>query len=579
MKIPRERLTHLFQVLYNNRKILVGAVLILAVVVTLSWFGRLVLTPIRRTGPTVDLTSYGVSDVTLRLTYPTRLGEEHRGADAPFISAFARAHSSEDVRPFDLLFDLSDGSVAFVDAEGAHVSGRLDIVPGYPQALPHDLRVAHANTQLRGRLLRAHHVSVTPSLLVDEEVVPVPALGFRIRLQSRMERAIRALVFSLSEAVIPYFLLALALAVIVLGWHHVERRRRLAREKRLSALYVQVREGIKLERWEEARERIEEIRLLQPHYRDVDSLDIRISAAEMAPRRRERLYEAGVEAYKTRDWPVAIKYFTAIEEEEPYYRDVRFLRRTATLYADLSSRDRSLRLRSAQELGDVADLVDMVPLREALGDRSESVADAAETSFSRIGLSAFDVLLEGLAHRSPAVRERSYRLIRDEGQEAKPRLLGALRSSDPEITERVASLLVDLGARKELAQALLWIAPQHQRGIVKALVSEGVGVCDVLIDALLEAPPERKQVVLNALAALKAEADISGHLGRTLRSVEDPEQKKLLRRALELSPTGFHVSDDVPSAPQLPPRGKVDQESVSQEDRSWWQRLLDRGNA
>ncbi len=579
MKIPQARLTHLLHLLYDHREIVLSVFLVLAVLVTLSWFGQLILAPIRHAGPTVDLAPYGVSGVTLRLTYPTRLEETHQGPDAPFITVFARARSSEDVRSFRLLFDLSDGAVAFVDEEGAHVPGYLDIVSGYPQALPHDLRVAHANTQLRGHLLRAHHVRVTPSLLVEGEVIPISDLAFRIRLQGRMERVVRPVILSFSRVVMPYFLLALVLVTVVLIGHRVEKRRRLEQEKCLSTLYVRLRERIKLEQWEEAREMIDEIRLLAPHYRDVDRLDTRVSAAETAARRRERLYEAGVKAYKARNWPAAIKQFAAIEEEEPYYRDVRFLKRTAILYADLRSRDRSLRLSAARVLGEVADLVDMVPLREALGDRSERVADAAEASFERIGLPAFGVLLEGLAHESSVVQERSYRVIRNLGQKGKSRLLGALRSNDPDITKHVASLLIDLGARKELAQALLWIAPQHQRGIVKALVSEGVGVCDVLIDALLEAPAERKQVVLNALAALKTEADIDQHLTRALRLTEEPEEKQLFRRALELSPTGFHVPEDVPPTSQLPSREETAQESASQGDRPWWQKLLDRGDA
>ncbi len=582
MKIPKEHLDRILQGLYRHWEIVLGVLLALAVLFTLSWFGHFVLAPVRRAGPTVDLTPYGVSDVVLRLTYPTRLEEEHRGSDASFIAVFARARSSEDVRSFSLIFDLSDESVAFVDAEGRHVPGRLDIVPGYPQALPYDLRIAHANTQLRGGLLRAYGVDVTPMILVEGEAGPVPELFFRIRLQSRLERALRAFTLSFFRVVMPVFLLALVLAVALLVWHSEEKRRRLERGKRLSALYVQLRGQIKLEQWEEARETIDEIRLLEPHYRDIDSLDTRVSAAETATWRRERLYEVGVKAYKARNWPVAIKHFSAIEEEEPYYRSVRFLRRTATLYADLRSRDRSLRLAAAQALGDVADLVDMVPLLEALGDHSEKVADATEASFERIGFSALDVLLKGLAHESSAVRERSRRLIRSQGQEAKSHLLGALRSSDPKVTEQVASLLIDLGAREELGQALLWIGPRHKRGIVKALLSEGVGVCDVLIDMLLKAPSERRQIVLKVLAALKAEADIRRHLERALRSTEEPEKKRLLRRALKLSPASFHVSDDAPFTPQLPSHGEAadaSQESVSQEDRSWWQKLFDGDSA
>ncbi|MEA3407818.1 MAG: hypothetical protein U9R48_07040 [Chloroflexota bacterium] len=579
MKTAKERLNHLFQSLQKKQETILAVLLALAVLLTLSWSGRVILAPARHAGPTVDLTPYGVSGIMLRLTYPSRLGEEQRGDNAPFITAFARARSPEDVQPFSLIFDVSDGSVAFVDAEGGHVPGRLDIVPGYPQALPYDLRIAHANTQLRGGLLSAHRVSVAPSVLLEGAEVPVPELGFGIRLPSRVERVARNFFLSFSRAAMPYFLLALVLAVALLAWRHRERQGRLEQEKRLSTLYGQLREQIKLEQWEKAREKIDQIRLLQPHYRDIDNLDARVGVAQTAAWRRKRLYEAGVEAYEARDWPVAVRHFAAIEAEEPYYRDVRFLKRTAALYADLGSRDRSLRLAAARELGDVGDLVDAAPLLEALGDHSEEVADAAEASFERVGLRAFDVLLEGLVDRSPSVQERSYRLIRHQGQDAKSHLLVALRSSDPRITERVASLLIDLGAREELAEALLWIGPRHQGGIVKALVSEGAGVCSVLIETLLEAPPERRQVVLNALAALKSETDISRHLERALHSAEGAEHKRLLQRALDLPPTNFHVSDDVPQILQLPPHEEADQGNVPQEDRSWWQKLFDRGNA
>ena len=63
-----------------------------------------------------------------------------------------------------------------------------------------------------------------------------------------------------------------------------------------------------------------------------------VTSAEMAARRREQLYQIGVEAYRARNWPSAVQAFGAIEQETPYYREVRFLGGSA-LYADLASRD------------------------------------------------------------------------------------------------------------------------------------------------------------------------------------------------------------------------------------------------
>ncbi|MBC7317567.1 MAG: hypothetical protein H5T70_14185, partial [Chloroflexi bacterium] len=170
----------------------------------------------------------------------------------------------------------------------------------------------------------------------------------------RWEQGLRDFSQSLATVMTPYLLLgALFLAAVWLG-QRLNAQRRLARERRLSGLYARLREQIRLERWADAREIIEQIRAEAPRYRDIERIDAVVSAAEGAGWRREQLYNTGLQAYKARNWPDAVHAFQAVEQEAPYYREVRFLRRTAALYADLQSRDRSLRLKAAQELGAVA---------------------------------------------------------------------------------------------------------------------------------------------------------------------------------------------------------------------------------
>jgi hypothetical protein len=357
----------------------------------------------------------------------------------------------------------------------------------------------------------------------------------------------------------PYLFLGLVLLLVAWGWYRIIRSRRRGLERELASSYGTLREQIKLDRWADARKEIDYIRLLRPHYRDVDQIDTLVGAAETSKWRREELYQAGLVAYRERDWPSAVQAFGAVEREAPYYRDVRFLRRTAALYADLHSRDRSLRIAAARELGDVADLIDMIPLIEALGDRSPEVADAVEASFQGLGLEAFGVLLKGIKHESSAVRQRAYRLIEGYGQSAHEQLTKALHSTDPRIVEPVAMLLVTLGAREELAKALLWTAPEHHGAIVTAMTSEGIAACNPLIQTLLGAPVERQQVVINALAALKLDVRIDHRLEEVLRQTKDSAKKDLLRRALGAEPTSFQMNPEVLLTKSIPAKQKAKQ--------------------
>jgi len=218
---------------------------------------------------------------------------------------------------------------------------------------------------------------------------------------------------------------------------------------------------------------------------------------------------------------------------------------------------------AAHALGEIADLVDYGPLIEALGDRSEAVAQAAQQAFRQIGIQSFDALISALAHKfdalisalahkKPAVRQGAYELIRDMGHEVREDLLTALHSANPRITRPVASLLAHLGAREELAQALLWSAPEHHEGIVAALQQEGIAATGALVTALREAPPSRRQTIINALAALKATTDISRRLEEALRATKNPKERMLLQRALDAAPSPFVGQTDADAGSHQP---------------------------
>ncbi|MGI5916003.1 MAG: hypothetical protein ACOX9A_06075 [Anaerolineae bacterium] len=565
MKTIRAKTDRLFKNIRAHRRPLLIILLVCGVALSLSGFLALVSSPARRAGDALRMDAYGAPDVELSVTYPTRLGVEHRGADAGIITVWARALSPDAVAPLDLVLPLPDRSVAFVDLDGRHVPGRLQVIPGYPDALPYDLRVTHANTQYQAGPLFSHRVQIAPLLRRGNEPVPLPELAFVIRLESRWATATREFAISVATLGIPVLGMILVITLVVWLWRHLNRRQALRRERQLSGLYVELREQIRLQRWSEARARIDRLLMLEPGYRDVDQLDVLVSSAETAMWRREQLYNTGVRAYKNRDWPEAAQALRQVEQEAPYYRDVRFLRRTAELYADLSSRDRSLRIEAARTLGEVADLIDMMPLLRALGDRSNEVAEAAEAAFRRIGLDGLDVLLGGLSDASTTVQQRAYRLIKEAGQGARAALLDALRSNDVQSARPVARLLGELGAWQELAEALLWASPGQREGIIEALLGEGIVVTGVLVDLLLKAPPERQGLIIRVLAALKTRGAINRRIEEAMHGIRDSAQRELLQRALDAPAAPFDAgAEDEPvpvveedAAPAEKPRPAV----------------------
>jgi len=537
-------LQHVAWILWQRRWLL-GVVLI--VLLGAAAVSLMVGAPTRLAGDVVALDAYGYAGVQVQIIHPARLLLEPPPARAEAITVLARALNPEATRRITFVLPLPNESVAYVNREGAHVPGRLEVTPGYPEAAPFDLLVVHGDALRRGGGLRPRRVTIAPLILSDERYVVVPELQFTIGLENRWERFWRVVAEPFVSLALPLLAVGAVVSLAYIVWRRLQREQMVEREKQLAVLYSELREHIKLERWADARERIERIRLAQPRYRDVDQLDTLVSSAETAAWRREELYRAGWQAYQMRDWPSAVQAFSAVERETPYYQDVLFMRRTAMLYANLSSRDRSLRLAAARELGQVADLLDMTPLLQALADPSSEVADAAEESFRRIGLAAFETLVAGLAHPSSAVRDRSYRLLESFGQSARDALLGALRSSDPRISAAVARLLINLGAARELAQALLWAPREHQEGLVAALVGDGVASSGPLIEALLQATSERQPVILGAIGALKVGGDIERRLVEAMRAQSTPALKALLQRAIDAPAAPFRALD--PMAP------------------------------
>ncbi|MGC9359159.1 MAG: HEAT repeat domain-containing protein [Anaerolineae bacterium] len=533
-------LVSLMQETYRrNRLAVLGGIVGLLWLLVLLGFGRIAATPDRQASRVIPLDDVGLPGVTLQLTHPTNLSPDADRDHPRLVTVRVKARDAKAVTPFTLMFPLPDASLAFVEPEGAQVPGTIEAIPGYPTATSYDLWLAHDGVQSGDAFGAPQSVTIVPVVQHESRYAELPELAIHIRLLSSSARSVREIVRSLARYVLPTAIAFLLGAATIAFIRYLQRDRRRERERDLADQYRQLQESVRLEQWRAARALLEDIRRERPGYRDVDRIDAIVSAAETATWRRGQLYRAGVRAYRERDWPKAINAFRTVEQETPYYRDVAFLRRTAELYADLASRDRSRRVTAARTLGEIADLVDYGPLIEALGNRSEEAARAAQQAFGKIGSQAFDALISALAHEKAAVRQRAYELIRDMGHEVREDLLTALHSANPRITQPVASLLAHLGAREELAQALLWSAPEHHEGIVAALEQEGVASTGALIHALREAPPSRRQTVINAIGALKATTDIGRRLEEALRATKNPKERMLLQRALDAAPSPF----------------------------------------
>ncbi|NLD44511.1 MAG: hypothetical protein GX657_13580 [Chloroflexi bacterium] len=508
--------------------------------------------PDRLATEAVPLEAYGLPGVEVRLLYPAALPAPGEKA---LLTVLARAGAPSEARPFTLAFTLPDEAAGFVDAAGWPTSGRLTVTPGAPEAAPYSLWLARTSTAAGGGLLRGRRIPVEVSLVTQEGAARVVGLSFTVGVPARLPRAARGLLRGAAAALWRPLTLATVLAAALWGAAQALRRRRERERAESEALYQSLVEQVQGERWAEARRSLDALGAQASAYRDAPLLERRVREEEMALWRRERNYRRGTEAYRQREWRAAARAFDALERDDPYARDVPYLRRTAALYADLASRDRSRRIAAARALGEVGDLADWSPLVQALADPCEAVADAAEQAFQRSGPAAYEALLGGLRSPHEAVAARSERLLRGFGQPIRERLLAALRADDPALTARVAGLLAALGARRELAEALLWAEDAHLPGLAAALANEGVAAAGVLVDVLRTAPAERVGVVLAAIGALKARADVSRPLEEALRATRAREERERLERAVALAAAPYAGPVEWSPAPAAAPAG------------------------
>ena len=261
---------------------------------------------------------------------------------------------------------------------------------GLPGPLPHTAPGRGDTTRRRAGPGRT--VAIVPALLDGAGAARIPGGLCRGRPRAAPRRSTGLLTGSAGARAVPRGGQRAADDGWAVGRYLVERRRRAGAA--LTSAYEQLQEHYKAQRWAEARQAIESIRAIAPGYRDVPLLDTRVREEEAASWRREHLFHEGVEAYRQRNWRAAAHVFAVIEREDPYYRDVRFLHRTAMLYADLRSRDRSRRVGAARQLGEVGDLVEWAPLLEALGD--PRAGGRRREQFFSASAPGPDVLLGGL---------------------------------------------------------------------------------------------------------------------------------------------------------------------------------------
>ncbi len=554
----------------RRHRVLIGAIVLVALLLYIATavYGN---APLRKAGPVVSLDGAGYPGVSLKIVHPTFIGPDSVSMQAKPITIMTRADSLAAVDAVTLIVAPPDDTLTLVDGSGTHISGRVTIEPGFPEWRPYDLWVANGNTQATSGLLGQRRVELTPAVMTINGVVTLPEASFTIIVDGPLAQTARraARVWSL---VFPLLVILAALTIwLAERWKRRSHSLRLEQERLLAGRYAQLRSHIKLEQWDAARHEIEAIQSVQPEYRDITRLEALVSTAETATWRREQLYATGLAAYRQRQWPAAAQAFAAVEQENPYYREAAFLKRTSELYADLASRDRSVRVSAAQELGRVGDLVDMAPLVVALGDKNEEVAQAAEQAFMQIGPRAADDLIGALKHSDPVVRRRAYGLLEQMGQDIHERLLAGLHSSDPTVTHSVARLLARLGARDELAHSLLWIEAKHHEGIGRALASEHVGAVQPLVQVLYEAPPERRQGIINVLSSLLEDEDVRIRTEELFRATKDQKQRALLQRVIRMA-------DQAPAEPATPAMAVEEQAGQNPPNSPMrWLRRLDKG--
>jgi len=503
----------------------------------------------RRAGPVLDLTPYGRPGVTLRLLYPETLSPSGQAA---LLTVIARAETPTASRPLRLALDSADDGIGFLDPDGWPVAGRLTLIPGYPEAAPYALRLAGTGSDLRGGWLTARRVPFRAYLLESSGAVPLVELGFQVAIPARVPSALRDLAADAAALWGPLLVVTL---VVLAGWgaHRYQSRGRAEAEARqareadsAAALWHRLQDELGAGRLQDARRSMEALRAIAPGYRGLALIDARLAEQELAALEREAATRRGLEAYARQDWRSAAAALATVEDGNTSPHDLAYYRRTAVLYADLTSRDRSRRVAAARALGEVGDLEVWGPLIAALGDSAEVVADAAEQALLRAGPACYGDLMAALRSGSPAVAGRAARVIRGYGQAMRDPLLEALRMPDATITPQVAGLLADLGGRRDLADALLWAPDTHLPSLAHALAGEGAAAAAPLIEVLAKAPPDRLGVVLAAIGAVKARADISRLLEDALRATRDQDGRERLERAIAVPAAPYSGPVSVP---------------------------------
>ncbi len=594
----------------NARHWRTAAIAALAALWVLVAAGALVgggYTPPRQAGPELDLSAAGHPGVRLRLLYPAALPASGQPA---ILTILARASSPDRTDALTLAVDPADDAAGFVDRDGWPIPGRVAVVPGYPEAAPYALRLAHTSSTLRGGWLSPRRVPVSVYLVNADGARALSELAFSVAIPARLPSAARNLATHAAERLwIPLTAVTLLVAAGWVGQRLLADRRaadadhRAALDAERTALadhraalvaertalanqraalaaehtalanhraavadqrartaeaarsaYEHLQELLRAERWDEARQAVGALRAIAPSYRDVAAIDIRLGEQAAARQRREALTRAGLDAYDRQDWSAAAVALAEVEQGDESTRDLAFYRRTAALYVDLGSRDRSRRVAAARALGEVGDLTVWSPLIAALGDPADAVADAAEQSLLHAGPATQEALMDALRSETAAVATRSARVLRGHGQAVRDRLLAALREPDAAIAPQVTRLLAELGGRRELAEALLWAGDAQLPALAAALAGEGVLASTVLVEILLKAPPERLGVVLAAIAALKTRADVARPLEEAYRATRDRGERERLERAIA-----------VPAAPYT---GPIETAAPAQEDTS-----------
>ncbi|MDY7040023.1 MAG: protein kinase [Chloroflexota bacterium] len=95
---------------------------------------------------------------------------------------------------------------------------------------------------------------------------------------------------------------------------------------RLSALYLAARRAMEAERWQEAVDELSEIVSVEPEYRDAVALLSSASLSLMAQRTAEesaRLYEQAIAYFDSGEWDASVACLEEVRRLDPAYRDVK----------------------------------------------------------------------------------------------------------------------------------------------------------------------------------------------------------------------------------------------------------------